>query len=304
MMNRSSIREDVVRCFGKSYQELRDCSFESEDALENALRGKVWAKIFKDFTPRTLTEKSSEEGGISLDSFRNSCIKFLSRNYYCYFSQEHLSYYKYNDLETALSCNDFEDWHEKMCESLLELINLRYKDQIGKKQEYATVQYGKAQKIINMTFKYLYCFDCADLYIEKFSPCHMTIDAFTIDWIADVVLPLPQHHTKNSATIKWSKSFSKGNKDEEYTYLWYQDTIRKFLKTNYLDQNNCPLTPLVAEFYAWPEEQWIKVTKEWLSLDINQDHYPDYSDKTLTKYLEQIEVRAKKRSSKVTSNIE
>jgi hypothetical protein len=54
----------------------------------------------------------------------------------------------------------------------------------------------------------------------------------------------------------------------------------------------------VAEFYAWPEEQWIQVTKQWLALDINQDYYPDYGDDHLTEYLEQISKRAKKRSDK------
>ena len=298
-MNRSSRREDVVKCFGKSYDELKDFSFESEDALKKALKDKVWSMVFKDFTPRTLTEKSVEDGGISLDKFRDQCINFLTRNYFCYFSQNQLCCYRYNDLDTAVVCVDFEDWHEKMCDSLLNLINERYKDQIGQKQEYAEVQYGKAQKIINMTFKYLYCFDCADKYLEKFVPCHMTIDAYTIDWVADVVQPLPAKHMRNSATIKWSKSFSKGNKNEKYTYLWYQDKIKNFLETNYLDQNNRPLMPLVAEFYAWPEEQWIKVTKQWLALDINQDYYPDYSDAHLTQYLEHISERAKKRNDKI-----
>ena len=296
-MNRSSRREDIVKCFGESYPELRDCSFESEAALEDALRKKVWGKVFKDFTPRTLTEKGVNEGGIPLDVFREKCIHFLVRNYFCYFSQAQLCYYKYDDLHTAIDCVDFEEWHEKMCDSLLELINKRYKDKIGENKGYVEVQYGKAQKIINMTFKYLYCFDCADWYMAKFEPCHMTIDAYTIDWVADVVKPL--RSTKTSATVKWSKAFVKGSSDTQYSYLWYQAQIRAFLKTHYLDQNGCPLMPLVAEFYAWPEEQWIKATKQWLELDINQDDYPNYSDDCLAEYINQISAKVKKRSDKI-----
>lgn len=54
--------------------------------------------------------------------------------------------------------------------------------------EIATIKYGKAQKIVNMSFKYLYLFDdtfdesgnCK--YPQIFDHCHMAIDAKILDW--------------------------------------------------------------------------------------------------------------------------
>lgn len=43
--------------------------------------------------------------------------------------------------------------------------------------------YGKAQKIVNMTFKYLYC--CDDFRTTKeehFAYCHMPLDSYTLEW--------------------------------------------------------------------------------------------------------------------------
>lgn len=304
-MNRSSKREIVVNCFYPSYQELKYLSFESEYALKHAIENHVWTMVYRDFSYRTLTPKTEKEGRISIDQFRKKCIAFLSRNYYQYFTAETLSYCKYDDLDTWIACNSFEDWHEKMCESLLKLINERYKDKEEQTGKYVTVTYGKAQKIVNMLFKYLYCFDYAEGYIAKFAPCHMTIDAIIIDWVADIVLPSLQDVNipiKHSNTVKWSKSFAKGSKDEAYTYLWYQNIIQKFLELNYLDQDGNPLTPLVAEFYAWPEEQWYKATREWLSLDVNQQHYPNYFDGYIDENLKKIAACAEKRRAKVASN--
>ena len=42
--------------------------------------------------------------------------------------------------------------------------------------------YGKAQKIVNMTFKYLYCCTNIDNFENHFKYCHMPLDSFTLEW--------------------------------------------------------------------------------------------------------------------------
>lgn len=274
--NRSSIRQDVVKCFWKSYIDIKDFSLKTEKDLRKALDSKVWSWLYRDFSYRTLTPK---ENGISTIDFTEKSKRFLVKNFFNYFHQNTICVYEYDNLATQIKCENFEIWHEKMCNSMLKLIRERYHDKKEHGTGYTDVEYGKAQKIINMLFKYIYCFDDSEQYLKKFEPCHMTIDAIIIDWFADVVAPkLNYDSIKNSGSIKWSKSFIKGKADEQYTYLWYQAEIKKFLSENYLDQDGNPLPPLIAEFYAWPEEQWLKASADWINLDLNRDNFPKYND--------------------------
>ena len=56
---------------------------------------------------------------------------------------------KYFSNKTKHHCNeaDFDAWHNKMCKMFYSALTLYYKD----------AAYGKAQKIVNMMFKHLYC---------------------------------------------------------------------------------------------------------------------------------------------------
>ena len=51
------------------------------------------------------------------------------------------------------------------------------------KNNHYKARYGQAQKVINMTFKYLYCCDNIDRQTRNgFNPCHMPLDQFTLAW--------------------------------------------------------------------------------------------------------------------------
>ena len=43
--------------------------------------------------------------------------------------------------------------------------------------------FGIAQKFVNMSFKYLYCYGDAKDYIHKFADCHLPLDKYTVKWI-------------------------------------------------------------------------------------------------------------------------
>lgn len=49
------------------------------------------------------------------------------------------------------------------------------------------ITYGKAQKIVNMTFKYLSMFDNANQYSNVFQYCHVAIDGYIIDEVKDMI---------------------------------------------------------------------------------------------------------------------
>lgn len=125
--------------------------------------------------------------------------------------------------------------------------------------------YGKAQKIINMTFKYLYCFyHTKKEYEAHFNYCHMPLDSYTLEWF--------KRTTSMKLTIKKMESWSKvqtgissdspelpasDEKNDKYTYEFYRNKIREIA-----DNKGC--SPLEIEFVAWPETQLILATEAYL----------------------------------------
>lgn len=75
---------------------------------------------------------------------------------------------KYFDVEGS------EFTHDKWCKDFIRDI---------KKYNGYDARYGQAQKVVNMTFKYLYCCHGAEIYRDsKFNECHMPLDQFTLAW--------------------------------------------------------------------------------------------------------------------------
>ena len=129
-------------------------------------------------------------------------------------------YFINNNVKTQ---EQFNEWHEEQCTFLnsgFEKMNSIWKDIMTR---------GKAQKLINITFKHLYFFKDADEDLFKF--CHIPIDSFILNW----------------ANIReygpWSKMDS-----EKYNAV--QNIIRDRIK-NEVKFENC--SPFLAEFYIWEE---------------------------------------------------
>lgn len=141
---------------------------------------------------------------------------------------------------------EFDDWHEKICEDFLK--RFRLKDN----------KYGKAQKVINMTFKYIYCLEGAKEREDYFRFCHMPLDSITLEWFyrlkeKGVKITIDNKEEKICRKYpSWSnlrKTSSGEKKDREYGYVDIQNVIRKYL------ENNTELTPLKVEFIIWPQMQ-------------------------------------------------
>ena len=113
--------------------------------------------------------------------------------------------------------------------------------------------YGKAQKIVNMSFKYLYCREGDENYRNHFKYCHMPLDSFTLEWFKREQFG---QNRPNKIITSWS-NLENSEKDadtfiddgkEYYSYHFYKKEIRETAK-------GMDISPLEMEFIVWPQIQ-------------------------------------------------
>lgn len=127
---------------------------------------------------------------------------------------------------------------------------------------------GRAQKIVNMTFKYLYCVEgMRNKYKAHFKYCHMPLDSYTMAWIDDKDI-LPDSSTKWSAL----------NYEDYYKF---QNNAKEKIKE--LEG----LTLLEAEFIIWPLAQIRKMNKEIGKFMSEYQKFPGFKEenKYIKKYI-------------------
>lgn len=213
---------------------------------------------YTDFSPRTIAGMNKDKIASTLECVANEINKYMKEGYN----------------------GSFDNWHKNTCQTFIDNLWKYY----GIK-----IHFGKAQKLVNMTFKYLYCTNGSEKYAKKFEPCHMPLDTYTINWFCDsVVAWLSAEKPKISKTqikkISWG-NLECGKEDEPYSYTWMQTKIREYLNsesnTQYRDSDGKPLTPFVAEFYIWPEQQFSEACKSLLGQALYQTNFPAYADPQL-----------------------
>ena len=80
----------------------------------------------------------------------------------------------------------FDKWHAETCGAVLGILRKHYYND----KDRNPVQYGKAQKIVNMTMKELYCLPGSEKYEKHFDYCHIPLDSFTLEWFfRNILLP-------------------------------------------------------------------------------------------------------------------
>lgn len=153
-----------------------------------------------------------------------------------------LDYFKNNSPFGISNQNDFDKWHREACEA--------YCDHMNSKFPSFNMTIGRAQKVLNMIFKYLYCTDAYKADVEKIAKfLHMTLDRKILDWYHKDV-------SKICKITAWSKI------DYYDCYLTVQKRIREYLKNNPLYDYvsapgaspiwiNLPCEPFFAEFIIW-----------------------------------------------------
>ena len=133
------------------------------------------------------------------------------------------------------SQDEFDKKHSQMCDAFLEALNCALLTKNAMTQEF-----GKAQKIVNMTLKYLYCFQGRQEKEAWFQYAHMPLDTYTLDWYKKEI---------RKETYVWSNL----NKEQ---YLGIMKNIRDRLQ-NGLKYDNIvlPQSPLLADFIIWSEQK-------------------------------------------------
>ena len=211
---------------------------------------------FNDMAARTLKKATDDEGGDGAVE-KERALTYLRDSYF----------HNGGEIDTVdgrksydvMSREGFDEWHKAVCTEFLTLFNE------DNRKRYQPVAYGKAQKAVNMVFKYLYCYDGADKYIDEgyFDYCHMPIDNLTLNWYKKEVAYPP-------ADCAWS--------DLKYgAYIEIQTNIR-----NYLEGSSSPLpsSGLEAEFYVWQRERYCEDFKELAKAlaAVNDDYLQSLSD--------------------------
>ncbi len=172
--------------------------------------------------------------------------------------------YFFENQDKFKSEEEFDEWHHKMCEKFLKVIGGKYQDGI---------KYGKAQKIVNMTFKNAYCLkDGEKKNKEKFyTHCHMPLDSIILEWVNRT-----QAFTKKKGNSEYLRkgrmpSWSKMNYEEPNDfktsdgkpYYGYSDIQKaifiyfdKYVNENIATKYLKGYTPLQAEFFVWKYMQF------------------------------------------------
>ncbi len=176
------------------------------------------------------------------------------------------------------SQDEYDVWHHEMCNIFI--------DRIEKSGIKNTETYGKAQKIVNMTMKTVFCLDGAEIYDNQgyFKHCHIPLDSITIEWFRNKLAkewynptrtkqeririsldggPLPKWSNLTFLSgslsyryVDYDKEISYQLDDKHYHYMFFVTMIREYFVSGNEKNNYDGLTPFQAEFFIWPEQQW------------------------------------------------
>lgn len=169
------------------------------------------------------------------------------------FVSEFIEYFKSKDK--FMDKKNFDDWHNKMCEKFLSVFE----------NFYDHLAYGKAQKIVNMTFKNVYCLEGEKNSDDYYKHCHMPLDSFTLEWVSrtqNSIKSKSSEYLRKGRIPSWSKmnyeeqdAFSTPDGNCYYGYKDIQDAIftyfDKYVEENTVTKYLKGYTPLQAEFFIW-----------------------------------------------------
>ena len=185
-------------------------------------------RALKDFTPRTEKRNNYLADKLGADEM----FEKLGETYITKF----VSFFNTNDVAHK-SQHKFDEWHHDMCKIFLDVF----------RKYYNSLAYGKAQKIVNMTFKGIYCLKGSDQKEDYFKFCHMPLDSLTLEWFKRNCRLNGKPIVKGKVP-SWSKLNFESSKNE-YSYMEIINSIREFF------DNKNGWTPLTAEFLIWPKIQ-------------------------------------------------
>lgn len=269
----SNSYENVRRMFWDGKVNTKDGKTKQYSLDEEGIKYSV-RRALHDYTARTESKKE-DESLASVEKMFNAIPQFI------------IELSTYFNMETPYAkVEDYDIWHHKMCELFkTEIINSKIR---------STLTYGKAQKIVNMSMKTIYCLNGAEQKARAgfFKFCHMPLDSITINWFRIYVAeswfndkkkqkerikisleggPLPKWSSLTFDSPKlfddYCNEINQYNKINPYDYMFFVTMIRKYFeqkeKNPYYN-----LTPFEAEFYIWPEMQYEMAAETLIKQDL------------------------------------
>ena len=178
----------------------------------------------------------------------------------------------------------FDEFHRIACETVKDFLEKQCYE-----PEYIT--YGKAQKVVNMTFKHIYCLDGAYLKEEWFIPCHIALDSFTLEWfcrnvkgvtkgcvdswssLQNVAEKIPNLKKPYSEMEMYTKTVDKGEDKEPEIHKFYTyNQIVSLIRNHFANENPFnDLFPLQAEFLIWPKIQLEMAAEALYGQDVGKE---------------------------------
>lgn len=262
-MTQKELHECLTRTFGfNNFGRNKDLSVEHLEDIYLAV-----SAAYRDMSVRTIS------GFAAVEEYKKTAIRlWLTRKLYDYFegpAKDKDGFDKYHKLlyeEFVATLKDFikPDGEERDNADTKKLDGIEEK-----------ITAGKAQKIINMAFKNLYCFSVPaktddDKLMDYYRYCHMALDSNILGWFwTDVITWYENTHERvpRSYRKSWS-NLEYGGENAEGSYLWIQTIIRKYFEaggdpkwSEYLpkdleEENDKPIecnpfVPFTAEFFLW-----------------------------------------------------
>ena len=235
-------------------------------------------RALKDYTSRT-DKKEDGEGILSVRNMTDVLGAFVD------------GFEKFFISPPKVNAEEYDRWHHDMCALFISCI----KD-AGLRN---TVSYGKAQKIVNMTMKNVYCLEGAEAKDKEnyFDFCHMALDSIVLNWFCTYVAQrwFNIRKTRNEKILisregsllpKWSSlefmpeslqitadayktNVQKRCYQGHYHYYFFVKMISAYFKD--ANQPYGSLTPFKAEFYIWQETQMEAAAEALYGLDIERE---------------------------------
>ena len=269
-------REELVALFPLKYlKETKDGERKyrldptEKEYFDTTLK-KVLLEVFKDFNFRTLRKTDAGNSMKSLIEQHGGPTQFFV-NTLKETNTQHGNYFQLvREYFLGNITEPFDCFHYKLCSCFLAAIG-----QHERKNIYENLRYGKAQKIVNMMFKHLYCMEGAEKYENLFESCHMALDSYTLEWFCRCHKVYGDKGISYQGIVKgkipeWSNlDYDKheNERDDSYLYSYFVESIKKLLKKEYPNGKTNPYidyTPFQAEFQIWPDIQLTMATEAYI----------------------------------------
>lgn len=134
---------------------------------------------------------------------------------------------KHFETASPFSCSnqaEFDAWHENTCREYCKHMNSKF-------GSFFNLTYGRAQKVLNMTFKYLYCTEKYKQSVSKIVEfLHMPLDGYILAWYKDIVIDYVNKKQSTNFNKGSVSEWSKLNEEGKRTYMEVQEDIRSYLQ--------------------------------------------------------------------------